>query len=211
EGQYDTGNYTLDLSQPAGSNEHLVRFYRKTFMLQQLKRLDDSSQNELRLYLPVGTVLDLDIAINKGEADVDLSRVPVRQLSLRFSKGKLNLEFKQLNPVELETMIVEASMGEAQLHGLGFARAREIRLGGSMGDFVFEFDGPLEADSRASIRVRMGNGQVRIPSETLVSLVDSSVFLGHLENRRGWSHENPENMPALDLDLSVSFGEIVVR
>src|SRR5262245_39415407 len=75
----------------------------------------------VRVELPVGVPMALDLHLAKGSARIDLSGLSLRRLVLDQAMCDADLVLKEPNPVEMEELDVHAKMGEITLSGLGHA------------------------------------------------------------------------------------------
>jgi hypothetical protein len=152
-----------------------------------------SEPNLLRLQLPVGRVLDLRSATG-GAADLDLTSLSVRRLTLHGGTGRLQARFKAGNPGDLERLQLVAGTGESVLQGLGWAGALSLEFHGGAGKSVVDYSGPGPAEAAALLDRGTGEIEVVLPRDlgVLVSGIDPGAAppQGFKSSGQGWESLN---------------------
>jgi hypothetical protein len=217
EARYDEKAYALEMQEVA-ENHVSINFHRTMGLLQSLARLrgGHTVENRVDIYLPRGVPMELAIRASKGESEIDLGGLGVRSLDLDCSMGEHRVAFSEPNPEPLETMLVRAKMGEFRLRGIGHAGPRSLDVECMMGDHLLDFSGELPAPSRAVVRMRMGEMQLRVPADTDARIAPVSVLLGEFDSDRlSVESTDPEldvAPPAeLELRVHVLMGEVRLR
>jgi len=137
--------------------------------------------SRVRVELPVGVPMNLELRVGKGSTRIDLTGISLRRLALDHGMGDTDLVIRQPNPLEMEALDVRAKMGDLTLSGLGHAHARRFDFAGQMGAFELDFDGAWQADLEGSVTITMGNAVIDIPAGVALELTGRKVIFGGLE------------------------------
>lgn len=170
--------------------------------------------SRVRVELPVNVPMRLELHIQKGTADLDLSGLSLVHLVLHHGMGELELMIDEPNPVAMDELILNSKMGEARISGLGNARADLMEFRGRMGSFQLDFDGAWQSDLEASVQVTMGDALLRVPRDVRLDVTNRHVIFGGLESsrreRRG-SVEAPGDPRKLTLSTAIRLGNMTIR
>lgn len=156
-----------------------------------------------------------------GEADVDLSGLPVENLHIKSGNASVNVGYfsGQQNPLEMDTIHVAVDMGSLQLNRINLARARQINAQVGFGSLLLDFnDDQLICGSKVSARVGAGSMEIALPENdypVVVRINDSplcridlpktfrkiadNVFANHL-----YQSDSPQ-MISFDLDVTLGY------
>jgi len=167
----------------------------------------------VRVELPVGVPMDLELEVGKGNTRIDLSGLSLERLILDHAMGNTELAFTQPNPIEMERMIIHGKMGELSLTGLAHAHARALEFQGQMGDFRLDFTGEWGPRLEGSVQVTMGSAIVELPRDVLLEHRKGHVVFGKLETSHRSSSRDPETRleRTIALDTLVRFGNMQIR
>ena len=151
--------------------------------------LSPNEPNLLLLKVPVGRVLDLRAATGGG-ADLDLTGLSVRRLTLHGGAGRLQARFKAGNPGDLERLLVVAGTGESLLEGLGWAGNLSLEFHGGAGNSVIDYSGAGPAEAAALVDRGSGSIEIVLPRDlgVTVSGIDPGALPpeGFKSAGKGW-------------------------
>jgi hypothetical protein len=149
--------------------------------------------NLLLLKVPVGRVLDLRAAAGDS-ADLDLTGLSLRRLTLHGGTGILRARFKAGNPADLERLLWVAGTGESFLEGLGWGGVSSLEFHGGAGKSLIDYSGPGPAEAAALVDRGSGTIEVVLPRDlgVLVSGTDpeAAAPLGFRSTGNGWESLN---------------------
>ncbi len=152
-----------------------------------------SEPNLLLLKVPAGHLLDLWAATG-DRADLDLTGLSLRRLTLHAGAGRLRVRFKAGNPADLERLLLVAGTGESLLEGLGWGGVLSLELHGGAGNSVIDFSGPGPAEAAALVDRGSGKIELVLPRDlgVVVSGVDpgAAVPQGFRASGNGWESLN---------------------
>jgi hypothetical protein len=219
EADYDEATYDLKQEYSVDDDGHpvyLLRFKSKVSFLRRLAQEggfeSNDLQNTVRVQLPVDTPMELFLSLAKTEADVDLSGLALTNLVTKLRMGEVQLAVDELNPLEMESAVLNCGMGEFNLQGLSRLRAASIDLEGTMGEFTLDFDAALERDTQLVVHGKMGEITLRLPDNAIWDPEGGfkstwADVTGNLENPRG---VDPELSPVLTMNGGIFMGELQV-
>ncbi|HEU5179673.1 MAG TPA: hypothetical protein VFW45_02710 [Candidatus Polarisedimenticolia bacterium] len=152
-----------------------------------------SEPNLLLLKIPVGHLLDLRAATG-DRADLDLTGLSLRRLTLHAGSGRLRARFKAGNPADLERLLLVAGTGESLLEGLGWGGVLSLEFHGGAGNSVIDFSGAGPAEAAALVDRGAGNIEMVLPRDlgVVVSGIDpdAAVPQGFRVSGGGWESLN---------------------
>ena len=220
EADYDEAQYRLTptYSADSGRSPRFRCVFEHRGRMRQLRSLvhgqRSSKGNRVRIQLPTGVPMELQVHVRRGEAVLDLSGLSLRALEIDHAMGDTELRFNEPNPVEMERLEIQSRMGELIASGLGDAAARDVKVEGLMGDLRLDFDGKWRADTRASLEITMGDARLSVPPEVGLELTGRKVLLGALRTDRDTQTADPERAKdtrVLHLHTRVNLGDLQVR
>ncbi|MGD8374841.1 MAG: hypothetical protein PVF68_01765 [Acidobacteriota bacterium] len=213
EGDYDPGLYEFVHEVTGDEDDPVVRISLRSrySMLRRLLTLGDMEEfeNRLTIYLPPDVDLSLDCTISKGTSNLDLSGLALSALDLDLSMGEHDLRMDEPNPIAMEDLRVQLSMGEFSARKLGNARFRSARIEGSMGEMRVDLTGAYVQDAEVRAGFSMGEASLRLPSDIDVDLSRRVVF-GEASGGRKPEREIPAGAPHLVVVGSMTLGELRV-
>ena len=118
-----------------------------------------------RLLFSHETPLDLALDLGAAEADLDLTGIPLRRLTLVCGVARAGLRLRAPNPEASADVRVRAGVSAFTGEGLGHLRFRRFRFEGGVGSFSLDFRGaPPEPGAEAALRVGVGELTVVLPA-----------------------------------------------
>ncbi len=167
----------------------------------------------VRVELPVGVPMDLELDVGKGNTRIDLSGLSLERLILDHAMGDTELAFTQPNPIEMKNLIIHGKMGELTLAGLAHAHARALEFQGQMGDYKLDFTGEWGPKLEGSVQITMGSAIVDLPRDVHLEHRKGRVVFGKLDTSHRSSSRDPEvrQERTLELDTLVRFGNLEIR
>ncbi|HEX2249633.1 MAG TPA: hypothetical protein VHH32_04755 [Gemmatimonadales bacterium] len=125
------------------------------------------SRSQLRQVAAItfSPAVDLALAMTLGavDADVDVGGLRITALSLKSGASRTVLRFSQPNPVRCRIADISAGAAEVSIVGLGNSRCEAIQFEGGMGKVLLDFTGKWSSDSRAQVKMAVGELTLRLP------------------------------------------------
>ena len=161
--------------------------------------------------------LDLDLDFGAGEAEIDLSGVSLRSLSLSTGASETRVAFEAPNPIQAERISIEAGAASLRVTGLGNARAERIEFKGGVGATVLDFGGEWSHSATASVEMGVGSLTLRLPRSQGIRVSRSSFLTSFsargLERRdNAYFSDNWDTAQhKLTIDVSAALGSIDIQ
>ncbi len=215
EASYDKANFdlTTNIEEKNDYIDYKISFKNKRSMFGIIwgaKNDNRNLDNELKVFLPKHLLYLLDMKMEFGEFNVDLSGLAVQSLDVDMSKGEFDLEMKKDNLVPMENMEVRTGMGEFRLEGLNHMGFRKGTVTGSMGEMSLASMGPFREDMDLVVNMSMGEARLEIPDNVEVDS-NIGVFLGGMRGARALD-PSVQEPKTLNLKGGIRLGEMnVVR
>jgi hypothetical protein len=161
--------------------------------------------------------LALDLTLGATDADVELGGLRLTDLDIKTGASQAVVRFSQPNKVRCRHATVSAGAAEISFLGLGNSRCDSFDFEGGVGKITLDFAGSWSSNTRASVKMAMGELTLRLPRQAGVRLT-MDKFLSHFEPagliRRGNDFVSPGYASAerhLDLDLTTAVGGVNVE
>jgi hypothetical protein len=114
--------------------------------------------------------MSLDIEIGASEAELDLTGIPIEEMSLEIGAAAGTIVFDELNPVRMVSMDIEAGAASLECIGLGNANCEEFSFEGGAGSFELDFRGDFEGEMQISIEIGLGSVDIKLPRDVPVRI-----------------------------------------
>ncbi len=162
------------------------------------------------------------IGLDVGAADclVDLTGVPVEEITLDAGASECEVVFERLNPKDMKRFSIDAGAGSLKLRGLGYARCSEFEVDGGAGSVEIDFAGFDGGFRTAHIDVGVGEIEIEIPQgvpvriladEGWLSSVDIDDDLGEKVRDGVWESDGYEKgTRGLEISIDVGIGQVSV-
>jgi hypothetical protein len=174
-------------------------------------------RNRWEMNLGTAEPYGLEVKAGAASAEIDLSGVPLSDLSIESGAGELRVYFNDVNPTRLVQGSFQAGAGKVVVDGLLNANFEKLRVKSGAGQTKLYFTGGALADS-ASVKVDAGVGEVILVLEASTPVrVQSSTGLGSTDadesliKRNGGYETEAYADSAVKLDIRVSSGVGAVR
>jgi len=166
--------------------------------------------------------LEIQTGVSKG--DMDLGGLPLRELKLESGVGESNIEFRELNTIQMSRFKIQSGVGKTSVKNILNARSREMTVGGGVGQTSLGFKGQ-EPNSDMKIKVdagvggfdiNVGSGLRAIFNVTGLTGVDIRGSIKTVKRSFGRgtyiteAYEAREG-PILDFDISIGVGGLSIR
>jgi hypothetical protein len=178
--------------------------------------------NNWNIYLSDLKPLNLNLNYVVGEAEVDLSGLPVENLKITTGNAKVRIGYASelYNPVEMDSFFVKVDMGSLHVHQLNLSKAREIVAEVGVGKLFLDFSNPhIICQSNVSAKVGAGSMEIYLSEkETPILIKVNNSPLCHIKMPRSFKrigkdiYANDLYSPGADhlisFDLDVALGHI---
>lgn len=185
--------------------------------LRQGMRGIDTEDCRWTVSLSRGVAWEVDLVLGVGDADVDLSGLPIQRLTIDLGASDCRMVFDRPNPKEMKSLYIDAGVGHAEFDGLGYANAADLAFDGGTGKFVLNFAGLRAGRHTANIDLGVGSVRIELPAGVPVRVEADENGLGRVNlPRDGFDriddgvYETPEFEQAasgLEITLDVGIGK----
>ena len=211
---YDADKFRVDMEYETHGDKVDIFLYSE----QARRKLNlDSDDNDWRVVLSRDYNWDIDLEVGFAECLIDLSGIPISDLSIDIGASECDLEFNQPNPIVMEMLDIDAGAGELKIEGLGNANFEDMRFDGGAGDFLLNFEGEFEGFRKVRIDIGVGAVELEIPGDLPVRIETNDSWLNSI-NFKGARLIEVENgvyetrdydlaNRGLEIDLDLGIGE----
>jgi hypothetical protein len=178
---------------------------------------DRDDSGELRLVLPSGAPLDLDLQLGGTESRLELGGLALRSLRLECGATDANLAFSQPNRTQMSDLTIDVGAADLLAVNLADANADQIRVNGGVGVVDLDFGGHWTRDLTLETRLTVGKLVLRVPSDVgirldLDRLVAGFDHDGMVKRDGAWYSTNYDAAPhKLHVHAQTYFGQIELR
>jgi hypothetical protein len=166
--------------------------------------------------------LEIQTGVSKG--DMDLGGLPLRELKLESGVGESNIEFRELNAIQMSRFKIQSGVGKTSVKNILNARSREMTVGGGVGQTSLGFEGQ-KPNSNMRIKVDSGVGGFDINVRSGLRAIFNVTGLTGVDIRgsiktikrsfgKGTyiteAYEAGEG-PILDFDINIGVGGLSIR
>ena len=125
----------------------------------------DHTKTEVKVSLPYGVDIFFDSKIKAGEVTMKMGGLRIREFYLDNWAGEVEVRFDKPNPILMNSMDIDAKVGEITLVNLGNARFKKANINGGIGEINMDFSGKLLSESRARVDLDIGEAVVSLPRD----------------------------------------------
>lgn len=133
---------------------------------------------QLRLELAPDMPLDLDLQFGAARANLNLTGLSVRNLSIATGASETDLRVEQPNPEICEDLEFDVGAAAFRAYGLGNLSPKKVDFSGGAGDVTLDFTGAARTNMDVNIEMGLGKLTLRVPRGTGVSVRKSGLLVG---------------------------------
>ena len=174
-----------------------------------------------RYELRFGKEKPFDLTIETGASDFELNLggIPLNRLVVKLGAGKLELDFPQPNPEQMELLDVSSGAAGIELENLANANFSKMRLSGGAAGYDLDFGGTLSRDAEVTIDTGISGIEVSVPGSTATS-VTAETTLGRVDVGDGFTKREGAFLnqaalsgdgPFLRISAGLSLGSLQLR
>ncbi len=179
--------------------------------LDEIKIPNDNVVNDWDLNLG-DTPIALEISAGAYEGKIDLTGVPLTNLSISDGASKASVEINEVNPAEMDTFAYKTGASEVKIYGIANANADQFTFDGGAGDFTLDFTGTLQRDLNVNIDSGVSSIKIIIPDGVAADVVVSGG-LNNISPKGTWTingstYSKPGNGPAIHIIIDMGVGSL---
>ncbi|WP_268035671.1 hypothetical protein [Algoriphagus sp. PAP.12] len=166
----------------------------------------------------------LNFNLGVGQADFDLSQLPISQLKVRSASADVHIFYGSEDPnqVQMDTLLVTLNMGTVDVESANFTNAQKMIFEVNYGNIHLNFSEGMSNSSQVIAAVGAGTLKLKLPSDnypvkikmktTAMCRVSIPKYLRSLDKEtyvtRGYKENDPK---LLDLIIDVGVGSLKVE
>jgi hypothetical protein len=177
------------------------------------------SENHWDLYLSNEKTMRLSLNYAVGDAEVDLSDLPIESLDISSGSAEVNVEYMENKPnlIEMDSFLVKVDLGSLTINNMNHSRARTVIADVGFGALLVDYSSPLTEPSDVYASVGAGNLIIGLPDDDtfpVIINIENSPLCNvklpkgfkkqkkHVYVSQGY-HENASNILSFNLDVVV--------
>lgn len=177
------------------------------------------SENHWDLYLSNEKTMRLSLNYAVGDAEVDLSDLPIESLDISSGSAEVNVEYMENKPnlIEMDSFLVKVDLGSLTINKMNHSRARTVIADVGFGALLVDYSSPLTEPSNVYASVGAGNLIIGLPDDDtfpVIINIENSPLCNvklpkgfkkqkkHVYVSQGY-HENASNILSFNLDVVV--------
>ncbi|WP_296622728.1 hypothetical protein [Marivirga sp.] len=133
----------------------------------------DQTHDIWQINLSEHQAFDLNLSYLMGEANVDLSRLPVERLKIKSASADVKLSYNEavMNSIAMDTFFVKVNFGNIEVKDLNYALAKEIIAEVGFGTINIDCGSDWKINSRVSASVGAGNLNILLPPKEIPVII----------------------------------------
>jgi len=188
------------------------------------KVFNSGNKNNWNVLISEEKNLNLNLNYVIGDADVDLSGLPVETLKIKTGSANVNIGYPKgvSNPICMDTLLVEVDLGSVKVNHLDLSNASTIMADVGFGSLTLDFGLRNEHPGTITASVGAGSLEVIVPSaQTPVIIHLNNSPLCHVKLDKSFrklepniyvsNNYRPDAPNLLSFDLDVAMGNITFR
>ena len=167
------------------------------------------------LELPPDVPMDLELVFIGGEADVNLTGMPVERLALNIGASDTELHISSVNSQRMDSARINVGVADFEARGLGNLNARHVVVKAGLGLVTLGLEGDWPQDARLTINMGLGGLRIFVPESLGVRVRHEGSFLASIDadgfDKRGDIYTSDNWARAdrrLEVDLSATLGSV---
>ena len=178
---------------------------------------DRDETGELRLAIPTGVPLDLDLELGGTQSLLELGGLQLQSLRLECGATDATVRFSTPNRARMRDLTIDVGAADLLAVHLANANAEQIRIHGGVGVVDLEFGGTWTRDLTVSTQLAMGKLVLRVPADVGVQLDVQRLLAGFdhdgmVKRADGWYSTNYDSAPhKLHVHAETFFGKIELQ
>jgi hypothetical protein len=177
---------------------------------------DEDNLPTLDLALAPDVPVSLSVALGAAEADAEFGGLALRSLHYETGASKSELRFSRPNPLDCDSLTLEAGAAQFTATGLANANCRRMKIEGGVGAITLDFTGTWRGPVDAEVHLALGTLRLQLPRNLGVT-ISLDRFLASFDQsgftRRGDVYYSDNYASAryhLNLQVESAFGGIQV-
>jgi hypothetical protein len=156
--------------------------------------------------------MDLRVFAGAYKGDMELGGLSLSNLRIADGAAEVNVNFEELNQVEMGSFRYETGASSVTLSNLGNANFRSLTFQGGAGSYELDFSGELQDDASVMIQTGLSELTISVPDDLDVR-VQIESGLTNINTLGGWAqtgstYTHKGDGPALDITIELAAGNL---
>lgn len=141
--------------------------------------------------LQIGNQVVLDLTINAGayKGRIDLSGLKLRRLEINDGASDGDVKFNDPNPEVMEKLVYRTGASKVSLFGLANANFTDMSFDSGAGDYLLDFSGTLNQDTKVKINTGVSAMTIVIP-EGMHAIITNNGAVSNVTPSGTWTVSN---------------------
>jgi hypothetical protein len=137
----------------------------ETSLTKRFFSASDDSNNHWDLYLSKEKPMRLSLNYAVGDAEVDLSELPIEMLKISSGSAEVKVEYMEnkSNVIEMDSFLVDVDLGSLTIKRINHSRAKTVVADVGFGALLMDYSGALKNPSEVFASVGAGNLIIGLP------------------------------------------------
>lgn len=140
-----------------------------------IRKIFGSEEEDIhwKVYLSRQKPLNLNLHYIMGDADIDLTKLPVRKLAVNTGSADVRIRYQEgsENTVEMDTFYAKVDMGSLRVDRFNLSRAKELTADVGFGKLYLDMSDKLANDCTVRASVGAGSMEVVLPADDVPTIV----------------------------------------
>ncbi len=159
--------------------------------------------------------IDLEVQAGAYKGTLDLSGIPITNLSISDGASQASVKFDTLNPIAMQRLTYKTGASQVDLEGLGNANVSDITFQGGTGSYTLDFSGDLKQDLAVHLSAGMSNVRLYVPEGANVKVVVggglSNVSVDGTWTTNGDTYTRSGSGPMINVNIDMGLGNLELR
>ena len=157
-------------------------------------------------------LMDLRVFAGAYKGDLELGGLSLSNLRIADGAAEVNVNFEELNQVEMGSFRYDTGASSVTLSNLGNANFHSLTFQGGAGSYELDFSGDLQNDASAVIQTGLSELKIFVPDDLDVRVrVESG--LANINTLGGWAqsgstYTHKGDGPTLDITIELAAGNL---
>ncbi|MFA0961341.1 hypothetical protein AB9P05_06020 [Roseivirga sp. BDSF3-8] len=140
-----------------------------------LRKIFGSEEDDIhwKVYLSKHKPFNLNLQYVMGDADIDLTGLPIRNLAVNTGSADVQISYNEgsENTVDMDTFYAKVDMGSLRVNRFNLSRAREVTADVGFGSLYLDMSDEIENQCTVTASVGAGSMEVSLPAEEVPTIV----------------------------------------
>ncbi len=173
-------------------------------------------KNDWNVQLGSTTPIALNLQAGAYQGKLDLSGVPLSDLSVSDGASDVTVQFTQPNPTTMDTLNYKTGVSNVELMGLAYANFNQMTFSAGAGSYTLDFGGTLQHDTNVKVSGGGANVEIVVPTG-MSSEITITSSLTNVNSSGQWSvtdnnvYTTQGASPKLYITVDVGVGNITLK